>query len=117
MPITDPPVALLPQASVLIGDERRSDPSGGEYLHVYAATGKATTRVGLCGRDEMNDAVGAARDASPAWRAMPANQRRDLMLHFSRLVIENAEELTALQITETALPRRFASMFPSAAAD
>jgi len=65
----------------------------------------------------MDAAVHAARHALPHWRALPANQRRDMMLRLCQLVKENAEQLARLQTIENAVPRMFASRFPEAAVD
>ena len=40
MPITPPPVHLLPEVGALVKDRVTTDGSGGDYEHVYAATGR-----------------------------------------------------------------------------
>lgn len=117
MALIEPPLTLLPDARPLIGDQRIANPSGGEYEHRYAATGKPTRPVPLGGQREMDAAVQAARHALPRWQALPPNERRDMMLRLCHLITENAEPLTALQILENAVPRMFASRFPQSAVD
>jgi hypothetical protein len=39
VPITAPPVEKLPKPSLLIGDQRIDDSSGGAFDHVYGASG------------------------------------------------------------------------------
>ena len=90
MAITDPPLTLLPDPRPLIGDQRIPNASGGEYEHRYAATGRPTKLVPLGAEREMDAAVHAARHALPHWRALPANQRRDMMRkHFMNRMGQN----------------------------
>ncbi|MGH3223746.1 MAG: aldehyde dehydrogenase family protein [Streptosporangiaceae bacterium] len=117
MTVTEAPVQVLPDTGLLIADRRIHDPSGGVHRHVYAGTGRQTAEVPLGGAREMDEAVAAARQAQARWQAMPADRRRDLMLRLAGLIKVNAERLTAMQILEAAVPRRFAGSFPNAAAD
>ncbi|MET9263806.1 aldehyde dehydrogenase family protein [Amycolatopsis sp. NPDC004079] len=117
MPITEPPLDVLPGPAALIGGERLHSTGGGSYQHVYAATGRPTVEVRLSGADEIDAAVRAARRALPRWRAMPANERRAALFRLAQLVTGHAETLSALQTLETSVPQRFAASFPVAAAD
>ncbi|KAH8807258.1 Aldehyde/histidinol dehydrogenase [Xylogone sp. PMI_703] len=45
---------------------------------------------------DVNSAVAAAEAAYPAWKKLPPVQRRDILLKFADLVMENAEVLTHL---------------------
>ena len=53
MTITAPPLELLPKPSLLIGDQRIDDTSGGAVDHIYGATGKRTAEVDV-GRAARN---------------------------------------------------------------
>jgi len=117
MAISDPQLALLPDVRPLIGDQRVSNTAGGEYEHKYAATGKPTKRVPLCGAQEMEAAVQAARQALSRWRALPAPQRRDMILRLCQLIAQNADQLAQLQTIENSVPWMFASKLPHAAVD
>lgn len=68
---------------------------------VNPATGEAVRRVPLCGADEANEAVAAARAAQPAWAAMGLMPRRvclgnlataldNYRGHFARLLIQDS---------------------------
>lgn len=57
--------------------------------------------------DDINLAVSAAHTAFPAWRDMPAKQRRDLLYKVADLIEENAEELALLESLDTGQPIRF----------
>lgn len=56
---------------------------------------------------DIDAAVQAAKDAFPAWAAMPAKQRRNLMYRIAELIEENAEELALLESLDTGQPIRF----------
>ena len=64
MPITAPPIEKLPKPTLLIGDQRIDDSSGGVFDHVYGATGKRTANVTLAGPREIDLAVQAARSVT-----------------------------------------------------
>lgn len=117
MSVAEPDLGVLPQRALLIGEQRIDDSSGGEFQHIYAATGKPTTCVTLAGAREMVIAVQSARDAQSIWCKMPARQRRELMWRLSELISEHSDELSVLQTIESSVPRRFATEFPGLAAD
>jgi acyl-CoA reductase-like NAD-dependent aldehyde dehydrogenase len=98
------PSDQLPQPGLLIGDDRVSDSSGGTYTHVYPATGEPHPEIPLAGAAEIDRAVRAARAALPAWRAMTADQRRDVMFKFAGLVGAHAEELATISILDNGAP-------------
>ncbi len=112
-----PPLSLLPDVRLIIGDQRVADSTGGEHEHIFAADGRPTRRVVLGGAPEMRAAVDAATRALPGWRSLSAEQRRDKMLELCRLILANAEQLKALQTIESAVPQMYASAFPKIAAD
>jgi aldehyde dehydrogenase (NAD+) len=95
MPISAPLLHLLPEPGALIGAEVVTDGSGGEYEHVYAATGRSTRRVPLGGPHEVEMATKAARAALPVWKAMSTTERRRLLLRVAELVRAEADALAA----------------------
>jgi aldehyde dehydrogenase (NAD+) len=107
----------LPLASLLIGDRRIDRATGGEYEHIYAATGKPTIGFPLAGAAEIDESVAAARRALPVWRTMPANLRRDLLLRLSERIVRDADRLSMLQTIENGVPRAFCAELPARAAD
>lgn len=117
MAVSSPPLELLPQRSFVIGDRRVTTSGGGTHRHVYAATGEATGDVPLAGPAEIDAAVAAARAAAPAWRAMPPNERRNLLLALADRLQNDAETLSALARIDFGAPRRVADHAPAAAAD
>lgn len=104
MPVKEAPLDVLPATSLLIGDQRVSDSSGGEIEHVYAATGKVTRRVTLGGAAEIDAAVAAARAAFPGWRKTPLSARRTAMLKLAELLVSSAAELAALGTLDNGTP-------------
>jgi acyl-CoA reductase-like NAD-dependent aldehyde dehydrogenase len=117
VPVSEAPVDVIPQPALLIGDQRVTDASGGTFEHVYPATGKPTRTIPLAGREEIDRAVAAARGALPAWRATPADARRDCMLRLANLITQHAPELTQLNIVDNGTPAAIAGFAPAAAAD
>lgn len=117
MPITAPPVELLPRAALLIGDQRIDDSSGGVFDHVYGATGKSTAHVTLAGEREIDLAVEAARKALPAWRATTPDQRREVLLRAAQLFRDHAGELVSISQVDNSMPVFAAAGGPAAAAD
>ena len=105
MPISPPPIHLLPEPGALIGERLVTDGSGGEYEHVYAATGTPTKRVPLGGPREIELATKAARDALPVWKAMPTNERRRLLLRAAELVRAQADTLGSLTTIDSGVPK------------
>jgi aldehyde dehydrogenase (NAD+) len=100
-----PPLHLLPEPGALIGDRVIQEGSGGEYEHVYAATGRPTKQVPLSGPHEVELATEAARNALPAWKAMSPNDRRRLLLRAAELVRDNADLLGSLTTVDAATPK------------
>jgi aldehyde dehydrogenase (NAD+) len=104
MTIADPELTLIPKFSTLIGGDLRQTASGGAYDHVYAATGRPTVTRALSGAEDVDAAVAAARAAFPKWRAMPVNQRRNLLLAAAAIVEKHADELARLTVIENSNP-------------
>src|ERR1700761_7670809 len=100
-----PPLDLLPEPGALIGDRVLQDGSGGEYEHVYAATGRPTKQVPLSGPHEVELATEAARNALPVWKAMSLNDRRRLLMRVAQLVGDNADLLGSLTTVDSATPK------------
>ena len=112
-----PQTELLPKFGLLIGDELRTESSGGVFEHVYAATGRRTSFVPVAGANEIDDAVRAARAAHPAWRATSADRRRDLLLRYAELLEHHDDELSRLNVVDNATPISVAQYMPAKAID
>ena len=90
----------LPEPGFLIGGKMTKTTSDVVFPHHYPATGELTYEVPLAGPAEVDAAVKAARQAFPAWRAMPGNERRQLMFKYAAAIRQRAEELRRLIIAE-----------------
>ncbi|MGB0957773.1 MAG: aldehyde dehydrogenase family protein, partial [Litorivicinus sp.] len=64
------------------------------------ATGEVTGQVALANASDVDTAVAAAREAFPAWAAMPPIRRARLMNNFLQLVRENKDALATLITAE-----------------
>ncbi|TAL75618.1 MAG: aldehyde dehydrogenase [Burkholderiaceae bacterium] len=117
MAITPPPVDILPNAGLLIGERWRRDSSGGQYQHIYPATGRPTLDVAMAGVDEIGQAVQCARKALPSWKRMSAGKRRDLLWRFSELLEKNAEDLARIGTVENGAALSKARLHFGAAVD
>ena len=117
MPIGEAVLDLFPRPGLLIGDRLLATATGGEYEHVYPATGKPTLRVPLAGPADVDAAVQAARAASPEWRSWTVDRRRDVMLRFAALVREHEESIGQLSVYENGTPIGLAQGFVPTLAD
>ncbi|EDL49360.1 aldehyde dehydrogenase family protein [Erythrobacter sp. SD-21] len=69
--------------------------------------------VGLvpsCGKDELDRAVAAARNAFKSWRKTSAEERQKVVMGISAAIKENADELFRLLTTEQGKPHAQAQM-------
>lgn len=117
MPMTPPPLDVLPDPALLIGDRRLASSSGGWHEHRYAATGAATRKFPLAGDAEIDSAVSAAREAAPDWAATPRDARRTLLLRVAALIRDNADELARMTVVENGTPMLLAAHTPNMVAD
>jgi len=60
------------------------------------ATGALAARVPLSGATDVDAAVRAARDAQPAWREVPPQERARAVLALRDALVRNRQEITAL---------------------
>ena len=58
---------------------------------------------------DVDNAARAARDAFPAWRDMPASERRKILHRIADLIVERAEEIALCECWDTGQPLRFMS--------
>jgi betaine-aldehyde dehydrogenase len=77
-----------------------------EIEAVNPATGKVVGHFPRGGADEVDAAVGAAREAFPAWRRLDPLARAELVLGIAAAVEDNAEELAQLDVLDNGSPIR-----------
>jgi malonate-semialdehyde dehydrogenase (acetylating) / methylmalonate-semialdehyde dehydrogenase len=83
-----------------IGGEERTGRSGRTGPVFNPATGEQTGAVSLASAGEAGDAVQAAREAFPGWRALSLGRRAELFFTIRRMVAENREEIAKLITAE-----------------
>lgn len=94
---------LMRQACYIDGAWVGAD--GGATISVHnPATGAQLGTVPACGTAETARAIAAAARAWPAWRAMTALQRADIMLRWRDLIMQNQEDLAKLMTLEQGKP-------------
>src|SRR5258708_29765379 len=113
MTVADVDLEALPTPGLLIGGEMLTGPTDDMYPHTYAANGKLTHEVPLAGPAEIDAAVTAARAAFPAWKRLPANERRQLMLRYAAEVRRQSEPLKRLVTPENGTPSAFTDAHPA----
>jgi acyl-CoA reductase-like NAD-dependent aldehyde dehydrogenase len=100
MTFQSPNTAILPRHAVIAGDRKLAGGSGSAHAHIYPATGEVTGEIRLAAPKDVDMAVAAARAAFPAWRALPGDKRRDLMLKMASLFEQQMQALGQLVVIE-----------------
>ena len=101
MALQSPRTDLLPRHPLIIGDQKFERGGGRSWAHVYPATGAVTRELKLASAKDVDAAVAAARAAFPAWRALPGDKRRDIMLKLATLFERDGQLLAQLATIET----------------
>lgn len=104
MSATDTLLADMAAKGLLIGGDRVTDVSGGEYAHHNPATGQVQAQVPMGGAADVDKAVEAAREALPAWRAMPANERSAILHRLADLLEKHSEQSGIVSALENGNP-------------
>jgi len=104
MSFATPQGTAVPRHCVIAGAERIERGSGSAWTHIYPVNGQGTSELQLAGARDVELAVQAARAAFPAWRALPGDKRRDLMLKMASVIEQHARELAALSTLENGAP-------------
>src|SRR5688500_7496577 len=84
----------------LIGGEWVGAVSGGTFESSAPATGEALGTFPRSGAEDVDRAVAAAKAAFEEWRLVPAPERGQILLGFSRLLEDVKQELTELMSRE-----------------
>lgn len=93
--------ADIPQYPLIINGEQR-EPQSGEYMDVVnPASGQVVARAAMGGKEDLDEAVAAARAAfdDSKWRKMPPAERSKLLYRCAQLIMANAQELTTLEVS------------------
>nr|WP_300307951.1 NAD-dependent succinate-semialdehyde dehydrogenase [Halomonas sp.] len=82
----------------------------GEQIDILnPASGELIARVPRLGRAETERAIDAAESALPAWRALTAQERADVLMKWYDLMLEHQEELASIMTLEQGKPLKEAA--------
>lgn len=101
MLLNDP--ALL-RHQALVGKRWQEAVSGGTITVSNPATGQAIGTVPNCGVQETRVAIADANDAQPAWAALPARERAQVLRRLSALLHANIDDLALIMTSEQGKP-------------
>ncbi|MDR2524875.1 MAG: CoA-acylating methylmalonate-semialdehyde dehydrogenase [Oscillospiraceae bacterium] len=91
----------MPQALQPFINGRFIDSAAQSFTEAYnPSTGEVTCRVPCCPREEVGQAIAAAKAAFPAWAATPALKRSQIFYRVRELLLAHMEELTRLVAEE-----------------
>ncbi|EBA4311920.1 NADP-dependent succinate-semialdehyde dehydrogenase [Salmonella enterica] len=94
---------LFRQQAFIDGDWR--DARGGDVIPVSnPANGKPLGNVPKMGAEETRDAINAANRALPAWRALTAKERANILRRWFNLMMEYQDDLARLMTLEQGKP-------------
>ncbi|AXS81017.1 NAD-dependent succinate-semialdehyde dehydrogenase [Dechloromonas sp. HYN0024] len=94
----------LLRSTNLIGGHWVNADDGALLAVTNPATGDKLADVPLCGAAETQRAIAAANAAWPAWRALTARRRAQLLQAWNRLILDNADDLAQLITAECGKP-------------
>src|SRR5574343_237263 len=92
------------RSAVKIGQNWNAADDGTTFPVINPATGDKLGEVPRCGAAETRRAIDAANEAWPAWRALTARQRGQLLRAWFELIVANAEDLAQLITAECGKP-------------
>lgn len=96
------PSLLQPLAYVdgqwLVADQQQT------FAVINPATGDIVADAPLCGAAETERAINAAQTALPAWRALTAKDRANLLRRLFQLMIDNQQDLARILTAEQGKP-------------
>ena len=93
----------------LINGEKVDSVSGETFDNATPLDNSVICRVASGTAEDIDKAAQAARAAFPAWRDLPAEERRELLHRVADLIEANAEEIALLEVLDTGQPIRFMS--------
>ncbi len=93
----------------LIGGETRPALSGATFETHSPVDETLICGVARSGAEDVDAAAAAAKDAFPAWRDMPALERKKILHRVADLIVERAEEIAFCECWDTGQALRFMS--------
>ncbi|MFN8530927.1 MAG: NAD-dependent succinate-semialdehyde dehydrogenase [Anaerolineae bacterium] len=92
------------QYGVFIQNEWRQAANGKTFIVENPATGQPLVTIPDAGASDTLHAIDAAAAALPAWAAIPAGQRADMMRKAAALMLERRERLATIMTLEQGKP-------------
>ena len=82
-------------------DGKLSKPKGSRFSPIYnPAIGEQQGKVGLSSKAAVSSAIASAAKAQPAWAAVPAARRAEVLMRFKQLVNDNSAKLARIMSEE-----------------
>jgi len=91
---------------MVVGGQQVAAADGGTFETVNPATGEVLATIPRAGIQDVERAVGAARDAFPAWRDTPTLERVAALNSLAALIEEHADVLGHIDVAENGSPIR-----------
>jgi aminomuconate-semialdehyde/2-hydroxymuconate-6-semialdehyde dehydrogenase len=87
-----------------------SEPVGGNYFdNINPATGSVYSFIPDSGKEDIDEAVSAAKAAFPGWAALPVDKRSKILLKIADLIDENLDNLAMAESIDNGKPLKLAS--------
>jgi len=102
--VNSPNVDIDAAYDLYVGGEWSPAADGGRLTTENPATEEPIADVASATADDVDRAVAAARDAFPAWRDTPPDERGRIVYRIGRLVREHADELAAIESLDQGKP-------------
>ncbi|CAN5288781.1 aldehyde dehydrogenase family protein [soil metagenome] len=94
------------EGRLFIGGEWRAPESGEFFETTNPATGEALARIAQAGAADVEAAVGAARDALPAWRELGGHARARYLYAIARQIQKQSRLFSTLETLDNGKPIR-----------
>src|SRR4051794_10943906 len=98
--------ALRERYDLFIGGEFVAPGDGQVVPSINPATEETLAEVAFAGPQDVGHAVAAAREAQPAWAALPPLERGKYLFRIARLIQERARELAVVESLDGGKPIR-----------
>ncbi|GBE44458.1 MAG TPA: aldehyde dehydrogenase family protein [Rhizobiales bacterium] len=100
MTIKTPDLGFEPRG-LFIGGEWVDAGSGGTITSINPSNGDVLGEVPLADEADVDAAVGAAREAFPAWAALPASSRAEYLVRLADAIDEHADHLALMDAVDS----------------
>ncbi|WP_122235816.1 aldehyde dehydrogenase family protein, partial [Pseudomonas savastanoi] len=96
------------RTQAFINGQFRGAKSGRTFATTNPATGDVLAQVSACDSQDVDEAVAAAKAAfdDARWHGLSPAARKNILLHFARLMEDNAHELAVLESLDSGKPIR-----------